>query len=87
MATLLQQLCEQEGVKNMFAEERTVNYITEATNQLINVVPQQIYNYVAENLEYFLVPGDLKSTHENIANYAAEMFQNSMLYVSDMDAE
>ena len=63
---MLQVLLEDESVQKIINENESV--ILEGSN-LFHQYPQYVKDYIQENLNEFIVPGDLKATYEKMVSF------------------
>lgn len=63
---LLNVLLEDEGIQKYLNENE--QEIVQKT-EMFNNFPQDVKNYIQENLEEFIVKGDLKQTYQNMVSF------------------
>lgn len=78
---MLQVLLEDEGVQNLITENEDV--IIPASN-VFHEFPQVVKDYIQENLDEFIVPGDLKATYENMVTFSASAAANMLNELTDL---
>lgn len=66
-----------ELLSAIFEDENVQQYVDANTDSIMEAAeyfhetPQQIKDYMLENLDTFIVSGDLKATYENMVNFVA----------------
>jgi len=78
--SLLATLMENEAVQNYISSQE--NAIAEAADSF-SQYPQQIKNYIAENLDEFVVVNDLNATYENIVNFTSSAVETSLFGICE----
>ena len=72
---MLQVLLENESIQNIITENEDV--ILPAAN-VFHEFPAVVKDYIRENLEEFVVPGDLKATYENMVTFSTSAANNML---------
>lgn len=66
---VLTALLENESVQQLLTEDEE---LIVAASGAFEATPEVVKDYIKENLEEFLVPGDVKATYENMVEFTAE---------------
>lgn len=77
---ILQSITESEDGQLFINENQEA--ILEAT-ELFHATPQEVKGYIGENLEQFLVPGDLEATYENMTSFVESTVVQVLTNLSD----
>lgn len=80
----LQMLSESEEGQTFINENQEA--ILEAT-EVFHSTPQEVKDYIGENLEQFLVPGDLKATYENMTSFVENTVVQILSNLSEQISE
>ena len=72
---MLQVLLENEDIQNIITENEDV--ILPAAN-VFHEFPAVVKDYISENLDEFVIPGDLKATYENMVTFATSAANNML---------
>lgn len=75
MSTLLEQIFEDEDVQNYV--DGSAEQIEEAAG-IFHEMPQQVKDYIMENLQDFVVPGDLNATYVKMVDFTENVVANSL---------
>lgn len=71
-------------LESIFESEEVSSYVDSCSDQIeeaaaiFHETPQQIKDYIAENLEQFVVPGDLETTYVNLVNFVENCVVNNL---------
>lgn len=82
-------MSDQSLLAAIFEDEDVVNYVNSQEDailegaEIFHQTPQQIKDYIAENLDDFVVPGDLEATYENLVNFVAYCTEQNLNAISD----
>ena len=72
---MIQVLLENESIQNIITENEDV--ILPAAN-VFHEFPAVVKDYIRENLDEFIVPGDLKATYENMVTFSTSAANNML---------
>ena len=86
---MLQVLLEDENIQSLISENEDV--ILPAAN-VFHEFPAVVKDYIQENLEEFIVPGDISATYENMVTFTTSAASNmlnelTMMISGDIDEE
>lgn len=68
----------------IFENEEVTSYVDSCGEQIeeaaaiFHETPQQIKDYIAENMEQFLVPGDLEATYVKLVDFVENCVVNNL---------
>lgn len=68
----------------IFENEEVAGYVDSCSEQIeeaaaiFHETPQQVKDYIFENLDKFVIPGDLESTYVNLVNFVESTVVNNL---------